>query len=120
LGLTLNMDTTTMQDQQQEMPKSLEAFVAASDRPVLVDFWADWCGPCHALAPTISEIAKQYKGRIHVLKVDVDARPRLAARFRVQSIPTMILFSGGEAVWRESGVLPYGAIAQQIDRHLGA
>ena len=104
----------------EERPRSFEDFLAASDRPVLVDFWADWCGPCHALAPTIEQIAKNYKGKIHVLKIDVDARPAIAAKYRIQSIPTLILFSDGQQVWRQSGALPYQAIAQHIDTMVAA
>ena len=115
MGLTMNDKIN-----DKERPASLDQFVAESDRPVLVDFWADWCGPCHALAPTIERLAKDYKGKAYVLKVDVDKRPRLAAKYQVQSIPTMILFEGGKPVWRQSGVLPYEAIADQLEQYVPA
>lgn len=97
---------------------SFDALLASTSNPILVDFYADWCGPCHALAPTIQQIARDYSGRVHVVKVDVDAKPHLAGRYGIQSIPTIMLFQNGATIWRAAGVQPYGAIAAQIDAAL--
>ncbi len=75
---------------------TFEADVLRSDLPVLVDFWAEWCGPCRALAPTIDQIAEEAAGRLRVFKLDVDANPATTQRFAIQSIPTLILFDRGE------------------------
>jgi thioredoxin 1 len=82
---------------------NFDAEVLKSSQPVLVDFWAEWCGPCQLLGPTIDEIATQYQGKVKVGKLNVDNAPRLAAQFGVQSIPTVILFTGGQAVERMVG-----------------
>ncbi len=95
---------------------SFDELINQTDKPVLVDFWAEWCGPCHAVAPTIEQIAKDYKGRALVVKINVDNSPKLAAQFSIQSIPTLMLFDHGKAVWSQAGVQPYSAIAQQLDR----
>ncbi len=94
---------------------SFDDLLATAGRPVLVDFYADWCGPCHALAPTVQQIARDYAGRVQVVKVDIDAKPHLAARYGIQSIPTLMLFVNGAPAWRAAGVQPYGAIAAQLD-----
>jgi thioredoxin len=95
---------------------SFDELLASTSQPILVDFWAEWCGPCHAVAPTIEQIARDYKGRALVIKVNVDNKPQLAARFSVQSIPTLMILQNGQPIWRQAGVQPYGAIAAELDR----
>ena len=97
---------------------SFDAEVLQSDIPVLVDFWAPWCGPCRMLAPTIDEIAEEYDGKAKVGKLDTDASPQVATKLGVQSIPTLMVFKGGEVVERLVGVLPKEQITPKLDAHL--
>lgn len=85
-----------------------------SDTPVLVDFWADWCGPCHMLAPVIKEVASDLSGKVKVIKIDVDKNQAIAGKYQIRSIPTMILFRNGNPIWRQSGVLTKEQILQSI------
>jgi thioredoxin 1 len=85
---------------------NFEEEVLRSDKPVLVDFWASWCGPCKMLAPVLSEIAEEYEGKIKVGKVNVDEQPSLAAQFRVASIPMLVLFRDGQPVNTVVGYRP--------------
>ena len=90
--------------------KNFEEEVLKSDIPVLVDFWATWCGPCKMLAPTIAQIAKEKQGIVKVCKIDVDEAPELAAQYGVASIPTLKVFVNGEAVKTSIGVIPKAAV----------
>ena len=101
-------------------PTKFDELVATTDKPILVDFWADWCGPCHMIAPTIKELAKEFAGRAVVVKVDVDASPNISRQFAIQSIPTLMIFHHGKIVWRASGVRPHGEIADQLNSLLEA
>jgi len=92
--------------------------VLQSDIPVLVDFWAEWCGPCKVVGPTIEALASDYKGRVKVAKLDVDGSPEAAGRFGVRSIPTLIVFKDGEAQEATVGVKPKGQLAEMIDQYL--
>ena len=86
--------------------ENFEQEVMKSDIPVLVDFWATWCGPCQMMAPVVAEIARDWEGKIKVGKVDVDAQPELAMRYGIMSIPTLILFRNGEAADQMVGFRP--------------
>lgn len=95
-----------------------EAEVIKSEIPVLVDFWAEWCGPCRALGPIIDELAKNYEGRIKVLKLDVQSESAKASEFGVVSIPSLLLFKNGTVVERMVGLQPKQNIASKLDNVL--
>ena len=92
--------------------------VLQSDRPVLVDFWAAWCGPCRAIAPTVEELATEYGGKLKVVKVDVDENPEVSVRYGVQSIPTLLVFKGGDVVERLIGAYPKAVLVSKLQPHL--
>ncbi|MGB2601067.1 MAG: thioredoxin [Candidatus Omnitrophota bacterium] len=92
--------------------------VLDSDIPVLVDFWAEWCGPCRMIAPTLEEIAKEYEGRVKVCKLNVEEGQKTASEYGIMNIPTLIIFKGGEIAEKVVGVIPKGDIISKLDSHL--
>lgn len=93
---------------------NFEKEVLKSDLPVLVDFWADWCGPCKMLSPIIADIAKEYEGKVKVGKINIDEEQELAMKYRVASIPTLVLFKDGQAVNRLVGAVPKSQIEAML------
>ena len=97
---------------------NLEVAVLQHDAPVLIDFWASWCGPCRMIAPIIEEIAEEYEGRVRVGKLDVDSQGAVAARYNVRSIPTLLVFHEGQVVEQMVGAVSRETIVKMIEKAL--
>ena len=98
--------------------QSFENDVLKSDKPVVVDFWAEWCGPCKMIGPSLEELAEELGEQVTIAKVDIDENPDAPGRYGVRGIPTMILFKNGEVAATQVGALPKSAIKQWIERSL--
>ncbi len=105
-------NTVTLTDE------GFDSDVLQSDVPVLVDFWAIWCGPCRMMAPVIDEIANDYAGKAKVGKLDVDSNPQSASRYQVRGIPTLLLFKGGEVVEQLVGAVPKERVVEALNGHI--
>lgn len=99
---------------------SFDNEVVQADKPVLVDFWAEWCGPCRMIAPVLEGLADEYAETLKITKLDVDANPQTMMKFGVQSIPTLILFKDGKPVERLVGYMPKDRLVNRIKPHLSA
>ncbi|GBQ86265.1 MULTISPECIES: thioredoxin TrxA [Gluconobacter] len=97
---------------------SFDADVLKSEGPVLVDFWAEWCGPCKMIAPALEEIGAEYQGRLKVAKVNIDSNPEAPTKYGVRSIPTLIVFKDGKPVAQQMGALPKSQLKAWIDQSL--
>ncbi|HTI21044.1 thioredoxin [Kutzneria chonburiensis] len=98
--------------------KSFDQDVLKSDKPVLVDFWATWCGPCKMVAPVLEEIAGEHADKLTVAKLDIDANPDIARKYQIMSVPTMMLFQGGEPVKQIVGAKPKAAMLAELSQVL--
>ncbi len=109
MGEPIEVSETTWEDE-----------VINSELPVLVDFWAEWCGPCKMIAPAVHDLALEYDGKLNVAKLDVDSAPNIAMKYRVTSIPMLLFFKEGQPVDQIVGAVPKGALKKKIDAVLGS
>ena len=107
-----------MSDVREVSDSSFEKDVLGSNKPVLVDFWAEWCAPCRMLAPTVAAVAEQYGETANVVKLNVDDNPSTAQRYGIKGIPTLILFRDGKEVERVVGATSKESISKMIDKHV--
>ena len=98
---------------------NFDELVKNSDKPVLIDFWAAWCGPCLAMGPVIEDLAKEYEGKAVVGKLDVDNNPGVSQTYGIRNIPTMLVFKNGQVVDKQVGAVPKATLAKKLDAQLG-
>ena len=97
---------------------TFDSEVLKSETPVLVDFWAVWCGPCKAIGPVVDELAKEYKGKLKVAKLDIDHHQQVPQKYGIRSIPTLLIFKGGRVVSQLVGAMPRSKLEAEIQKHL--
>ena len=98
--------------------KNFEEITAQSDQPMMIDFWAAWCGPCRMVGPIVDEISKDYEGKAIVAKVNVDENPDISMKYGIRNIPTILFLKGGEVVDKSVGVVPKDVLTQKLDAHM--
>ncbi len=101
-----------------DLPNKFEELITRNEIPVLVDFYADWCGPCKMVSPIIARIAKEFKGRITTVKINTEKKPGIAAQYSIQSIPTIMMFHRGKQLMRLQGAYPYEALKAEIEKSI--
>jgi thioredoxin 1 len=102
----------------QSSDQSFEADVLKADEPVVVDFWAEWCGPCRMIAPALEEIATEMNGKLKVVKLNIDENPSTPSRYGVRGIPTLMLFKGGQVASTQIGAVPKSKLVEWINRSI--